>query len=253
MKTAINREKQIKAAGDIETINKKRQAEIKELARQEKINELKLAGFDEKTLKSEFESEPECIKVKYIIKSDVFGSAEAIKGSIDGLGNEEVKSVVILHEAGMPSDSDVDRAKALDAKILCFNVKIPKAIQAKADKSLVDVKEYNIIYRLIEDVTNELTSHLKPHIETKILGEVEIKDVFSITSKTKLKFKIAGCKVNTGNIKRSSKIKVLEERMRCLMVLSRHLNMLRMIFLRPREVMNVGFHLITGINSKLET
>ncbi|CUM56270.1 unnamed protein product [Debaryomyces tyrocola] len=205
----INREKQIKAAGDIETINKKRQAEIKELERQEKINELKLAGFDEKTLKSEFESEPECIKVKYIIKSDVFGSAEAIKGSIDGLGNEEVKSVVILHEAGMPSDSDVDRAKALDAKILCFNVKTPKAILAKADKNLVDIKEYNIIYRLIEDVTNELTSHLKPHVETKILGEVEIKDVFSITSKTKLKFKIAGCKVTNGNIKRSSKIKVL--------------------------------------------
>lgn len=205
----INREKQIKAARDIESINKKRQTEIKELERQEKINELKLAGFDEETLKSEFESDPECIKVKYIIKSDVFGSAEAIKGSIDGLGNEEVKSVVVLHEAGMPSDSDVERAKALNAKILCFNVKIPKATQAKADKNLVDIKEYNIIYRLIEDVTNELTSHLKPHIETKILGEVEIKDVFSITSKTKLKFKIAGCKVTNGNIKRSSKIKVL--------------------------------------------
>lgn len=205
----INRERQIQAARDIETINKKRQDEIKELQRQEKINELKLAGFDEKTLKGEFDTDPECIKVKYIIKSDVFGSAEAIKGSIDGLGNEEVKSVVVLHEAGMPSDSDVERAKALDAKILCFNVKIPKTTQAKADKNLVDIKEYNIIYRLIEDVTNELTSHLKPHIETKILAEVEIKDVFTITSKTKLKFKIAGCKVSSGNIKRSSKIKVL--------------------------------------------
>lgn len=205
----INREKQIKATRDIETINKKRQDEVKELQRQEKINELKLAGFDAETLKNEFETDPECIKVKYIIKSDVFGSAEAIKGSIDGMGNDEVKSVVVLHEAGMPSDSDVERAKALGAKILCFNVKIPKLTQAKADKNNVEIKEYNIIYRLIEDVTSELTSHLKPHIELKTLGEVEIKDVFTITSKTKLKFKIAGCKVTSGNIKRSSKIKVL--------------------------------------------
>lgn len=153
----------------------------------------------------------------------------------------------------MPSDSDVDRAKALDAKILCFNVKIPKAIQAKADKSLVDVKEYNIIYRLIEDVTNELTSHLKPHIETKILGEVEIKDVFSITSKTKLKFKIAGCKVNTGNIKRSSKIKVLRGKNEMFNGSLSSLKHVKDDISEAKRGNECGFHLITGINSKLET
>lgn len=207
----IARAKQIQTGKDIEKINAKRQDEIKELKRQEQLNEMKLAGLKVDDLELAGNAEDKCIQVKYIIKSDVFGSAEAIKESIDGLGNEEVKSLVISHEAGLPTDSDIDLAKALDAKIICFNIKAPKAVQSKAELAGVQITEHNIIYRLIEEVTDELTSHLKPHIELKTVAEADIKDVFTISGKNKTKVKIAGCKISTGLIKRSSNVRVLRD------------------------------------------
>lgn len=206
-----DRQKQIQAAKDIETINEKRQEEVKELQRQERINELKMAGLDASELMAEESDGSKVEVVKYIVKSDVFGSAEAIKESIDGLGNEEVKSVVISHEAGAPTESDLDKAEALGAKILCFNMKVPKVVQNKADKLGVSIHEHNIIYRVIEEVTAELTSKLKPHIEIKVLAEIELKNVFKITTKNKSIIKIGGCKVSTGTLKRASKVRVLRK------------------------------------------
>lgn len=213
-KVIQNREsriKQVQAAKDIETINEKRQEEVKELQRQERINELKMAGLDPSELMADEGEGSKQEKVKYVIKSDVFGSAEAIKESIDGLGNEEVKAVVISHEAGAPTESDLATAEALGAHILCFNTKIPKAIQSKADKLGVQINEHNIIYRLIEEVTQELTAKLKPHIEIKVLSEVELRSVFKITTKNKSTVKIGGCKVMTGTLKRASRVRVLRK------------------------------------------
>lgn len=206
-----SRKKQIQAAKDIETINEKRQQEIKELQRQEKINELKLAGLDASEFVEE-EAGSGAVTLKYIVKSDVFGSAEAIKESIDGLGNEEVRAVVVSHEAGAPTESDLDMAQALGAHILCFNVKVPKPIQAKADRMSVLVHEQNVIYRLIEEVTNQLTAQLKPHIEIKVLAEVELRTVFKITGKNRNVVKVAGCKVASGTLKRSGKVRVLRQK-----------------------------------------
>lgn len=207
----INRAKQLDAYKDIESINMKRQQEIDELEKQQKINELKLQGFTDEDLKEEFGEEQKVQVVKYIVRSDVFGSAEAIKESVEGLGNEEVKATVVSHEAGPPTDSDVDMAKALGAKIFCFNVKVPKPTQAKANKEEVDIQEHNIIYRLIEEVTEELSNKLPPIIEIKVLGEAAIQGVFSISNKNKKNTKVAGCKVGNGIIKRSSKVKVLRK------------------------------------------
>ena len=206
-----SRKKQIQAAKDIETINEKRQEEVKELKKQEKINELKMAGLDVSDFFDESSEQSKCTTVNYIVKSDVFGSAEAIKESIDGLGNEEVKAKVISFEAGTPTESDLDTAEALGAEILCFNVKVPKTIQAKADRIGVNLQEHNIIYRLIEGVTEKLTSKLAPHIEIKVLAEIEIKNVFKITGKNKSTFKIAGCKVASGNLKRANKVRVMRK------------------------------------------
>lgn len=206
-----SRKKQIQAAKDIETINEKRQEEVKELKKLEKVNELKMAGLDVSEFFDGEEEKSKVTTVNYIVKSDVFGSAEAIKESIDGLGNDEVKAKVISHEAGAPTESDLDTAAALGAEILCFNVKVPKAIQAKADRAGVVVHEHNIIYRLIEGVTETLTSKLAPHIEIKVLAEVDVKSVFKITGKNKSTYKIAGCKVTTGNLKRAYKVRVMRK------------------------------------------
>lgn len=203
----IARAQQIQASRDIEDINIKRAEEIKEAERLEKIAELKKAGLDSSELEREAQ-DTKITKCNYIIKSDVFGSAEAIKESIHELGNDEVQSCVISHSAGAPTDSDLDMAKTFNATIFCFNIKPPKQIVQRAEREKINIVEHNIIYRLIEQVTDELNSHLKPRIETKILGEVDIKDIFTITQ-GKSKIKVAGCKVATGVIKRSSDVKVL--------------------------------------------
>ncbi|EGV65286.1 initiation factor 2 [Yamadazyma tenuis ATCC 10573] len=208
----ITRNKQMEATKDIESINLKRQLEIDELKKQEKINELKLQGFTEEDLREEFFGDEKKVEtVKYIIRADVTGSAEAIKESIEGLGNELVKATVISYEAGPPADSDVDMAGALGANIFCFNLKVPKPTLARASRAGVSIKEHNIIYRLIEDVTEDLSSKLPPIIETKILAELSIMGVFSISNKNKKSTKVAGCKVGSGIIKRSSRIRVLRK------------------------------------------
>ena len=76
-------------------------------------------------------------------------------------------------------------------------MKVPKPIAVRADKEKVKVKEHNIIYRLIEDVTDELSSHLKPRVEIKTLGEVDIKDVFVVTVKNR-KLKLPVVKLQQG-------------------------------------------------------
>lgn len=208
----ITREKEMMAFKDIEIINSKRQKELEDLAKQEKINELKKQGFTEEDLKEEFEEEAKIKTVNYIIKSDVFGSAEAIKESIEGLGNEEVKAVVLSHDAGPPVDSDIDMASTLNAKILCFNVKIPKSSSSKANQNNVEMKEHNIIYRLIEEVTEDLNNQLEPVVETKILSEAKIQGIFNITvvsNGNKRKVKIAGCKVSSGTLHRNATIRVM--------------------------------------------
>lgn len=202
----IAREKAIKQREEVEQINEQRSEEVKELARRNKIAEMKMAGLDTSALEK-LEDESQCIQCNYIIKSDVFGSAEAIKESINGIGNEEVKANVILCETGALTQSDLELAKTFNAQIFCFNLAVPKEISLAADREGVAIKEHNVIYHLIEDVTTELTSKLKPKIETKVLGEVEVADVFTISTKTK-KISIAGCKVTNGTIKRTSNVRV---------------------------------------------
>lgn len=203
----VARQKQIQAARDIDTINQKRQEEVKELERQERLNEMKLAGLSELDMKEEATSAGPKL-MNFIVKADVYGSAEAIKESIDGLGNDEVKAVVVFEEAGQPTEGDLDRAEAAGAQILCFNLKVSKDIQAKASKQKVEIKQHNVIYHLIEDVTKVLTDQLAPRVETKVLAEIEVRDVFTITGKNKSKFKIAGSKVTTGLVKRTSLVLV---------------------------------------------
>jgi translation initiation factor IF-2 len=198
---------EIQATRDMEIINEQRAEQLKEAERKEKIAEMKKEGLDTSALE-EAEQESKSITCNYIVKSDVFGSAEAIKESIDGMGNDEVKAVVISTEAGAPTDSDLDMAKTFDATIFCFNLKVPKPIAARADREKIKIVEHNVIYRLIEEVTEELSSKLTPIVEHKTVGEVEIRNLFNVTI-NKQKVKVAGCKVSLGAIKMSSSIKVM--------------------------------------------
>lgn len=213
-KVIRNREEratQIQQHKDIEVINERRQKELEDLKRQEKVKELNMAGLDATEFMKNENAEPETTFVNYIIKADVYGSAEAINESINGLGHPEVKARVISYDAGAPTDSEIDTAAAFDAQILCFNIKTPKAIQAKADKCNVKVHDYNVIYRLIEGVTEEVTSKIKPLIKINVVSKVDILGVFKITGKNKSITKVAGCKVTAGTLQRSAKVRVLRD------------------------------------------
>ncbi|KAI0462754.1 hypothetical protein LJB42_003555 [Komagataella kurtzmanii] len=213
----MSREEKFKEAQDIEKINEMRQRELREANKRQKIEELAKNGLsleDIRKLDSEEykdlldETKQECEIVPFIIRADVSGSSEAIAESIDGLGNDEVKSKVLYQEVGPPTETDIERAETSGAIIFAFNLKTPKDIIIKAERRGVHIKSHNVIYHLIEEVTHELQSRLKPDIKVEVLASAKVRAVFSITGKSKKEFKIAGCKVSQGIIKRNSQIQV---------------------------------------------
>ncbi|CAI4051079.1 translation initiation factor 2 SKDI_15G1330 [Saccharomyces kudriavzevii IFO 1802] len=145
--------------------------------------------------------------INYIIKCDVSGSAEAVSESISSLGNDEVRCNVISSSVGIPTESDLKMAQITDSVILCFNLgKLPSEVIN--NRAGIEVKQYNVIYKLIEDVTETLTENLKPIFEKKVISTVDIRESFDFKLKKKV-IKIAGCKVNNGSIKKNSLVQVV--------------------------------------------
>ena len=145
--------------------------------------------------------------IDVIIKADVQGSAEAIESSISKLSTEEVKTRVVFKGVGAITESDVALANSSKGFIIGFNVRaIPQAREI-AKRDGVDIKYYSIIYELIDDMKNLLSGSLKPDLKENITGNVEIREIFSISKIGK----IAGCFVKEGNISRNSKIRLLRD------------------------------------------
>ena len=181
----------------VEKLNEQRAIEIKE-----KDNK-----FSEKFDVEETEEPTGPKNINFIVKADVSGSAEAIKDSISCLGNEEVKCHIISTSVGIPNDSDLKMAQITGSRILCFNLgSLPNDVIS--NKSKIEVKQYNVIYKLIEDVTEILTDSLTPIYEKKRIASVDIREIFSYTLKKK-DIRIAGCKVNNGKISRNSLVQIL--------------------------------------------
>lgn len=213
----IQRAKDEQKFNDLENINKSRMQQKQQLEREEKLKELLKYGLSKEDLKQkelelfgspedEASADGKTKEVPFIIKADVSGSAEAIVESIGGIGNEEVKPVILYEEVNAPNESDIDRAEAAGATIVCFNVNVSKDVLSNAEKRGVKIVQFTVIYHLIEEVSDILSSYLKPITETTVLGQVDIKAIFTITNpKTKKKFKIAGSKVASGVILRNSK------------------------------------------------
>lgn len=212
-----NREKRrrmLDEAEQIDRMNEQRTRALVTAQREEKIQDYQLKGFsmDEiRELEPELFDENEAVveKVNFIIKADVSGSAEAVRQSIEGLGNDEVQSNVIFEEVGAPSESDINRAKDSNAQILAFNVKVPKDIMNSASQAGVEIKEYNVIYHLIENVLETLTDKLPPIYETKVTARVSVKQLFDISLKGKQTMTIAGSRVIEGTFKRNSEVRLV--------------------------------------------
>ena len=131
-----------------------------------------------------------------VLKSDVLGSIEAIKYSIEKLNTEAVNAKIIHANLGIVNESDILLAEASGAVILCFNVTVDPKVRKLVQEKSIDIKSYKIIYDLLKDVESMMASLLDPDIQESFGGTAEVHQVFSL-SKVGV---IAGCKVVKGKI-----------------------------------------------------
>ncbi|MDR2701657.1 MAG: translation initiation factor IF-2 [Spirochaetaceae bacterium] len=146
-------------------------------------------------------------ELKVIIKSDVQGSAEALRSSLEKLSNKEVRVHVIQALPGAINEGDVDLAAASNAIILGFNVRPTPKAKALADQERVDVRKYNIIYKAVEEIQQALEGMLKPDIKEEVIASVEIRNTFKVPKVGT----IAGCYVLTGTVKRSASANLIRD------------------------------------------
>jgi len=142
-----------------------------------------------------------------LIKSDVQGSSEAIQGSLEKMGNDEVRARVVYSGAGGITESDVTLAKSAGAPILGFNVRASKQARDLADREGVEIRYYSIIYDLLDDMKGVLSGMLAPLQRETFLGNAAVLQVFDI-SKTG---KIAGCRVSEGVVRKGAKVRIIRD------------------------------------------
>ena len=188
--------------------NERKAREVAEY-RQTKTREAKLAQQQASKLDDMFNQmrEGELSTVPVIIKSDVHGSAEALRDALTKLSNDEVKVKVLGSTVGGITETDVNLAAASDAFIIGFNVRADATARTAIKESGVDVRYYSIIYEAIDDVKAALTGLLAPEIREQHVGLAEVKEVFTSPKLGD----IAGCIVSEGYVKRSNPIRVLRD------------------------------------------
>ena len=142
-----------------------------------------------------------------VLKADVQGSVEAAVHSIEKLSEGDVKARVIHSGSGSVSDSDVQLASASGGIILAFNVGFEIGAERTAERLGVEVREYQIIYRLLEDVEQALHGMLEPEYEEVVVGRAEVREIFA----GRRGVRIAGCRVLDGRITRQSAVRVMRE------------------------------------------
>ena len=139
-----------------------------------------------------------------IVRADMDGTLEPIVQSLKNLGNDEIAVKILQAAIGDISESDVMLAEASDAVIIGFSVGTDKAAHVRAENSGVEIRHYNIIYKMIEDVEDALTGMLEPIYENFTVGHAQVLQLFKLRRGV-----IAGCSVTDGIIKRNAMARVL--------------------------------------------
>ncbi|WP_212631352.1 translation initiation factor IF-2 [Pseudomonas sp. KB-10] len=179
------------------------------LFRQGKFREVKLARAHAGKLENIFESmgQEEKKTLNIVLKADVRGSLEALQGSLSTLGNDEVQVRVVGGGVGGITESDANLALASNAVLFGFNVRADAGARKIVESEGLDMRYYNVIYDIIEDVKKALTGMLGSDVRENILGTAEVRDVFRSP-----KFgAVAGCMVIEGTVYRNRPIRVLRE------------------------------------------
>src|SRR6202163_2679655 len=156
------------------------------------MNQLKTAGRKEFPL---------------LVKGDVQGSVEAIVGSLEKLGTDEVGARILLAGVGGITESDVTLAASTGAAIIGFNVRAHKEARALAEQVGVEIRYYNIIYDLVDDVKKAMSGLLSPTLRETMLGNAEILEIFDVSKVGK----IAGCRVTDGKVERGANVRLIRD------------------------------------------
>jgi len=142
-----------------------------------------------------------------LVKGDVQGSVEAIAGALKKLGNGEVEARIVHSGVGGITESDIALANASKAVVVGFNVRANVQAKLVADQSGVEIRYYNIIYNLVDDVKAAMSGMLSPTLREVFLGNAEILEVFNISKVGK----IAGCRVTDGKVERGAKVRLIRD------------------------------------------
>ncbi len=142
-----------------------------------------------------------------LVKADVQGSAEAIVQALEKIGNAEIKARVIHYGVGGVNESDVGLAEASKAVVLGFNVRASGQARDAAERAGIEIRYYNIIYDLVDDIKQAMGGKLAPELRETFLGNARILEVFNITKVGK----VAGCQVTEGNVQRGAKVRLIRD------------------------------------------
>jgi translation initiation factor IF-2 len=148
--------------------------------------------------------EGELKELNLVLKADVQGSVEAILGALQQLPQKEVQVRVLLAAPGEISETDVDLAAASSAVIVGFNTTLASGARQAADTAGVDVRDYNIIYKLLEDIQGAMEGLLEPEMVEEPLGQAEVRAVFPVGRGA-----VAGCYILSGKAIRNTRVRVL--------------------------------------------
>jgi translation initiation factor IF-2 len=156
------------------------------------MNQLKIAGI---------------AKFPLIIKGDVQGSVEAITASLNKLSTDEVSAQILMSAVGGITESDVTLAAASSAIVIGFNVRANKQASDLATRDGIEIRYYNIIYDLVDDVKAAMSGLLKPERRETFIGNATILEVFNISKVGK----VAGCRVTDGIVERGAGVRLIRD------------------------------------------
>ena len=174
-----------------------------------KLRDLRSAGAGARTLEQMMKQAGKDGKKEFllIIKGDVQGSIEAINSALEKLGTDEVGAQIIHWGVGGIASSDVALAEASGAVIIAFNVRADAQAKQQAERDGIEIRYYNIIYDLVDDVKKAMSGLLAPVVREEFLGNAEILEVFNISKVGK----VAGCRVTEGKVERGAGVRLIRD------------------------------------------
>jgi translation initiation factor IF-2 len=149
----------------------------------------------------------EAATLNLVLKADVTGSLEALTESLRKLERDDVKIGFVHRAVGGISEGDIQLAATSNATIIGFNVRPDRKARELAEREGVEIRTYEIIYQVLEDIENAMLGLLAPEFEEVVTGDAEVREIFSVPRVGK----IAGCYVTSGTITRGSKVRFLRE------------------------------------------